>query len=83
MQGIDDILGFTWNTADGLPPKDMPECGFFHELCLDPKTSEFMNTLGHLCASRLASRTIVLLFYVDDLSFYLINSSAGVFANDG
>ena len=25
--------GFVWNTNDGRPPRDVPECGFFNELC--------------------------------------------------
>lgn len=36
FQEITDILGFQWSTPDGLPPRDSPVCGFFHEFCKPP-----------------------------------------------
>lgn len=83
IQEITDILGFQWSTPDGLPPRDSPVCGFFHEFCKPPfeEGIYFLNFLlfnticvvraDYTCISFLWSWQYILVFnFAFKLRFY-------------
>lgn len=45
LQELTHVSRFVWNTADDQPPRDVPECGFFEELCPAPVTKGTCNSL--------------------------------------
>ncbi|KAL4223566.1 hypothetical protein ACF0H5_017036 [Mactra antiquata] len=61
---ITESLGFVWYTTDGSPPKDVPPCGYFNELCIVEENDNGLIIAVSTVGVMLPAVVVIVIFFV-------------------